>query len=103
MPERSGPLWERFKSCMPRGYSDDACWPWLGQLNVYDNGVLGFNGQNLKARRLAYEFYCGPIPDGHGVFVACDEPSCVNSLHLFTGRLGTNGGVLKRMREEAAA
>lgn len=44
------------------------------------------------AHRLSYEDFWGDIPRGFIVMHTCDNPSCINPLHL---RLGTRGNNLK--------
>lgn len=61
------------------------CWLWSGGL-VDGYGRLGASGlANVKAYRLAYELFRGPIPDGLSVLHSCDVRACVNPAHLRTG------------------
>ena len=82
----SKPLRERFENkytaCPMSG-----CWLWMdaphpdfgyGCINVPGRGVI-------KAHRVAWELFVGPIPEGLFVCHHCDTPPCVNPAHLFLG------------------
>jgi len=66
-----------------RSGGPDACWPWTGA----NNGPLGYGvawtptGKEY-AHRASYEFYVGPIPDGHVLDHTCRNPPCINPTHL---------------------
>ena len=76
------------------------CWVWMattyrggyGHFGRWINGVW----KMYKAHRYSYEYYNGPIPEGHLVRHTCDNPCCVNPAHLITGT--TQDNVDDRMR-----
>lgn len=66
--------------------TESGCWIWMHALDVQGYGALEFLGaQNVKAHRLSWEVYRGPIPKGMHVCHCCDIPCCVNPDHLFLG------------------
>ena len=75
--ERFEESWEEDKN---------GCWIWLHSTDRDGYGRPTVNGRPIRAPRLAWELYRGPIPDGLFVLHNCDVPRCVNPEHL---RLGT--------------
>ncbi len=70
------------------------CWIWAGARNEHGYGVIGRgkrNHGNTKAHRVAYEiFYDVKLAPSDLVLHRCDNPSCVNPMHLWLGNQRDN-------------
>ena len=69
---------------------EESCWPWLGARNSRGYGNLRIGDTVQTAHRVSYIVHNGPIPEGLHVLHACDQPSCQNPSHLFTGTAKDN-------------
>lgn len=58
---------------------DDGCWIWTAS-KVTNTGYGQFG--HMRAHRASYEFFIGPIPDGHDLHHTCGVKLCVNPDHL---------------------
>lgn len=87
------PIMERFMANVTLA---PGCWEWNGPMNETGYGRFFYQGKNWKAHRVAYELMVGPIPPSdysvHGTMVmhTCDNPRCVNPLHMRLGNAADN-------------
>lgn len=58
------------------------CWLWTLGDNGRGYGRVKYNGRQLQAHRLFYEFMVGPIPEGLELDHKCRVTFCVNPDHL---------------------
>ena len=62
------------------------CLVWFGNKDPNGYGRIRYGGcANYPAHRLMYELKHGPIPDGLVLRHSCDNPSCINDMHLTPG------------------
>lgn len=80
MPRAPKPFWEQVDK-------SSTCWLWLGTKDKNGYGLYYRQYHNHRAHREAYELTHGPIPEGMLVLHRCNNPPCVNPLHL---EVGTN-------------
>lgn len=61
----------------------DGCWIWQAHLDDFTGyGLLTIDRKLLKAHRVSYEAFVGPIPDGLHIDHLCRVRACVNPQHL---------------------
>ncbi len=74
--------------------AETGCWVWTGTKTstgygvIHEGGVDG--GRRLRAHRVAYELFVGPIPEGLVLDHLCRNPLCVNPEHLEPVTIGEN-------------
>jgi hypothetical protein len=71
--------------------SESGCWEW--QRFIFPTtgyGAASYRGKQIKAHRLSYMLFKGPIPAGLYVLHSCDVRHCCNPDHLRLGTISDN-------------
>lgn len=61
------------------------CWIWQKQLDYSGYGRIKGNPFGIRAHRVSYQLFNGPIPEDRIIRHTCRNKSCVNPQHLLLG------------------
>ena len=87
--------YKRFWSKVTRLEDGNGCWEFK-TLDKKGYGQFNVRHTVLKAHRISWEFYYGPIKKGMNICHHCDNPKCVRPTHLFEGTHKDNSEDCKR-------
>lgn len=76
---------KRFWSKVDIRGSDD-CWPWLAYKDRAGYGTMKINGKPQYATHILFNIRTGDwVPKGRQINHTCNNPSCLNPIHLRLG------------------
>lgn len=71
-------------------FDTNECIEWTEMTDRDGYGRFSFDNRTMRAHRVSFELHNGPIPYGAVIRHTCDNPPCVNPMHLTIGSVTDN-------------
>lgn len=91
----------RFWSKVDRTDDQNSCWEWTAAGDREGYGHFKISGRQYRAARVSYFLSTGDQPGGRLILHSCDNPRCVNPIHLRAGTAADNAVDMKTRNRSA--
>ena len=76
------------------------CWLWLGA-NREGYGIIKVSGKQVRSSKVSWMLEFGEYPNAPCMLHKCDNPQCVNPVHVFPGTRPENSAdMVSKMRQK---